>query len=45
MMFVRYVFLEYKDAQSAVEAVKKFSGHKLDKQHTFLVNHISDFEK
>ncbi|CAG0914165.1 unnamed protein product [Notodromas monacha] len=40
-----YAFIEFKDPASAAEAVKKFDGHKLDKQHTFLVNHLVDFEK
>lgn len=40
-----YIFLEYGNAASAEEAVKATNNLKLDKQHTFLVNLFTDFEK
>ncbi|KAK2161522.1 hypothetical protein LSH36_115g06038 [Paralvinella palmiformis] len=40
-----YIFLEYQSPQEAAAAVKATNGHKLDKQHTFIVNLFSDFEK
>ncbi|KAI5723588.1 hypothetical protein M8J76_008431 [Diaphorina citri] len=39
-----YVFIEYDNPKSALEALNKNS-HKLDKQHTLLVNLFTDFEK
>ena len=44
-VFVRYIFLEYQNPQDAQEAVKSTNGYKLDKQHTFIVNLFSDFDK
>ncbi|XP_030839766.1 eukaryotic translation initiation factor 3 subunit B [Strongylocentrotus purpuratus] len=40
-----YVFVEYKSPENAIEAAKQLSGYKLDKQHTFAVNLITDFDK
>lgn len=40
-----YMFLEYKNPQSAQDAVKATNGHKLDRQHTFAVNLFTDFQK
>ncbi|CAB3378909.1 Hypothetical predicted protein [Cloeon dipterum] len=40
-----FIFLEYKNPSDAVDAVNATNNYKLDKQHTFLVNHYSDFEK
>ncbi|XP_025835515.1 eukaryotic translation initiation factor 3 subunit B-like [Agrilus planipennis] len=40
-----YIFLEYANPQDASEAAKMINNYKLDKQHTFLVNLFSDFEK
>ncbi|KAK7004024.1 eukaryotic translation initiation factor 3 subunit B [Biomphalaria glabrata] len=40
-----YMFLEFSSPQNAHEAVKMTNGYKLDKQHSFKVNHFSDFEK
>jgi len=40
-----YVFLEYASPENAKEAVATANQHKLDKQHTFLVNLFSDFSK
>lgn len=40
-----YIFLEFANHKSAVEAVKMTNNYKLDKQHTFLVNLFSDFDK
>lgn len=39
------MFLEFSSPQNAYEAVKMTNGYKLDKQHSFKVNHFSDFEK
>jgi translation initiation factor 3 subunit B len=41
----RYGFVEYESAELAAAAVKQLNNHKLDKQHTLLVNLFSDFEK
>ncbi|XP_017782495.1 PREDICTED: eukaryotic translation initiation factor 3 subunit B [Nicrophorus vespilloides] len=40
-----YIFLEYSSPLHAAEAVKLTNNHKLDKQHTFLVNIFTDFNK
>ncbi|XP_013408544.1 eukaryotic translation initiation factor 3 subunit B [Lingula anatina] len=40
-----YIFLEYSSPANAAEAVKMANGYKLDKQHTFLVNLVSDFDR
>lgn len=40
-----YVFLEYKNAQNAEEAVKALNNYRLDKSHTFAVNLFTDFVK
>ena len=40
-----YVFLEYGAPLQALEAVKNTDGYKLDKQHTFRVNVLSDLDK
>ncbi|KAI1301392.1 Eukaryotic translation initiation factor 3 subunit B [Halotydeus destructor] len=40
-----YIFIEYKSHESAVEAVKQFDGHRLDKTHVFAVNIFTDIEK
>ncbi|XP_002736509.1 eukaryotic translation initiation factor 3 subunit B-like [Saccoglossus kowalevskii] len=40
-----YIFLEYTSPANASDAVKNLSGYKLDKQHTFVVNLFTDFEK
>lgn len=40
-----YVFLEYASSENALEAVKTANNYKLDKQHTFIVNQFSDFQK
>ncbi|KAL1116208.1 hypothetical protein AAG570_005703 [Ranatra chinensis] len=40
-----YVFIEYSNAQSALEAVTTTDNMRLDKNHTFLVNLFTDFKK
>ncbi|KOB71696.1 Eukaryotic translation initiation factor 3 subunit B [Operophtera brumata] len=40
-----FIFLEYSNPQNAAEAVKATNNCKLDKQHTFLVNLFTDFNK
>ncbi|XP_023327407.1 eukaryotic translation initiation factor 3 subunit B [Eurytemora carolleeae] len=40
-----YIFLEYSSPDNAEKAVAGMDNYKLDKQHTFLVNLFSDFEK
>ncbi|KDR10090.1 eukaryotic translation initiation factor 3 subunit B [Zootermopsis nevadensis] len=40
-----YIFLEYSNPKHAQEAVKLANNHKLDRQHTFLVNLFTDFKK
>lgn len=39
------MFLEYASLDEAREAVKMTNGYKLDKNHVFIVNLLSDFEK
>jgi len=39
-----YMFIVYKNAQEATSAISSFNGHKLDKNHCFAVNRLSDFE-
>ena len=41
----RYVFFEYSDPKSALNAVKNGNNYKIDKTHTFKVNLITDFKK
>jgi translation initiation factor 3 subunit B len=45
MSTCRYIFLEFSNPADAAEAVSVTNHYKLDKQHTFMVNHFSDFEK
>ncbi|KAL0278357.1 UNVERIFIED_CONTAM: hypothetical protein PYX00_000194 [Menopon gallinae] len=40
-----YVFIEYSSPVHALEAVKVTNNTKLDRQHTFLVNLFTDFQK
>ncbi len=40
-----YMFLEFGAHGSALEAVRAMNNYKLDKQHTFVVNMFSDFDK
>ena len=40
-----YIFLEFSNHNNALEAVKSTNNYKLDKQHTFIVNLFSDFDK
>jgi len=40
-----YIFLEFANHANALEAVKSTNNYKLDKQHTFIVNLFSDFDK
>ncbi|XP_049801435.1 eukaryotic translation initiation factor 3 subunit B [Schistocerca nitens] len=40
-----YIFLEYSSPKYALEAVSLLNNHKLDRQHTFLVNLFTDFKK
>lgn len=39
------MFLEYSSLSEAKEAVKATNGYKLDKNHVFIVNLFSDFDK
>ncbi|CAG2167862.1 unnamed protein product [Oppiella nova] len=40
-----YVFFEFERHEQALDAVKSFDGHKLDKQHVFAVNLFTDIDK
>jgi len=40
-----YIFLEFTNHANAMEAVKSTNNYKLDKQHTFVVNMFSEFDK
>ena len=39
------MFIQFSNHANALEAVKSTNNYKLDKQHTFIVNLFSDFEK
>ena len=39
------MFIEYSNADQALEAVKLLNGYKFDKNHTLVVNLLTDFEK
>lgn len=45
IVLCRYIFLEFKDRAAAEEAVRQRNNYKLDKQHTFLCNVFTDFDK
>nr|SVE70275.1 EOG090X01UY [Daphnia similis]SVE70899.1 EOG090X01UY [Daphnia similis]SVE71530.1 EOG090X01UY [Daphnia similis]SVE72163.1 EOG090X01UY [Daphnia similis] len=40
-----HVFIEYSNASEALEVLKGTNGYKFDKNHTFTVNLLTDFEK
>jgi hypothetical protein len=40
-----YAFFEFDNEQMAVEAVKQTDGYRLDKNHTFSVNLMSEFDR
>ncbi|KAH0545731.1 eukaryotic translation initiation factor 3 subunit B-like [Cotesia glomerata] len=40
-----YIFLEYNNKMSAAAAIKARNNYKIDKFHTFKVNHFTDFKK
>jgi translation initiation factor 3 subunit B len=40
-----YGFFEFQNEQMALEAVKLTDGYRLDKNHTFSVNLMSDFDR
>lgn len=40
-----YGFFEFENEQMAQEAVKQTDGYRLDKNHTFSVNLMSDFDR
>jgi len=40
-----YAYFDYKNASDAKEAIRTCNGFRLDRQHTFCVNHYTDFEK
>nr|CAG4642331.1 EOG090X01UY [Evadne anonyx] len=40
-----YVFIEYSNAMEALDGVKGTNGYKFDKNHTLIVNLLTDFEK
>ena len=39
-----YMFVVYRNAQEATTAISSCNGYKLDKNHCFAVNRLSDFE-
>lgn len=41
----RFLFVEYKSHESALEAVKLYDGHRLDKTHVFAVNLFTDVDR
>jgi translation initiation factor 3 subunit B len=40
-----YMFVEYENGASAMEAVAQLNGYRLDKAHSFKCNFVSDFDK
>ena len=44
-IFFSHVFIEYSNANEALEVLKGTNGYKFDKNHTFTVNLLTDFEK
>jgi translation initiation factor 3 subunit B len=44
-MLNSYGFFEFQNEQMASEAVKQTDGYRLDKNHTFSVNLMSDFDR
>ncbi len=42
---IRYGFFEFQNEQMALEAVKQTDGYRLDKNHTFSVTLMSDFDR
>lgn len=45
ILLSRYVFFEYSNSASALNAVKQGNNYKIDKVHTFKVNLFTDFKK
>lgn len=45
MNIFRYVFIEYSNAMEALDGLKGTNGYKFDKNHTLVVNLLTDFEK
>ena len=42
---VRYIFMEFKNADDAARALVAMNGHPFDAKHTFLINRFTDFER
>lgn len=40
-----YIFIEYENKEQAMSAIMEYNTYRLDKQHVFLVNHLSDLDK
>ena len=45
LYYFSHVFIEYSNAKEALEVLKGTNGYKFDKNHTFTVNLLTDFEK
>jgi len=45
MLLNSYGFFEFQNEQMALEAVKQTDGYRLDKNHTFSVTLMSDFDR
>jgi hypothetical protein len=41
----RYVFIEFRNADTAAHALNEMNGHPFDAKHTFFVNRFTDIEK
>ena len=41
----RYVFIEFRNADTATHALNEMNGHPFDATHTFFVNRFTDIEK
>jgi hypothetical protein len=45
VLSISYGFFEFENEQMAQEAVKQTDGYRLDKNHTFSVSLMSDFDR
>lgn len=42
---LRYCFVDFENAESAIAAIKTLDGHRMDKSHVLAVNRLTDIEK
>lgn len=44
-LFLRYLFMEFKDSDEATYALTAMQGFQIDSKHTFIINRFSDIER